>query len=106
MTLEKELNMDKLMIEAQRIEIAALKDQIAALSWKPITPDSLPNVGDEVYSSGYKSVFFPDSQGTVYAPERTDDLRPHLGWINAPSHAFTHYRPINPPTTQAATEGQ
>ncbi len=83
---------------ASQERIKELEAKLAALDWTPITESNLPKVGDEVYAATTSNVFYPDSCGTVYAPEREDDLRPFLGWVGSPAFpSFTHFRPINPP---------
>lgn len=70
---------------------------MSALEWKPITAENLPKVGDEVWSPPRISCFYPNNVGFIYNPLREEDLRPYRGWIDAPSHPFTHFRPINMP---------
>jgi hypothetical protein len=83
-------------LKAAQAEIASLKAQLAALSWKPITSDSLPKVGDEV------ACFVESGECVIYEVNDFHALFDAQKWTH--EYGMTHYRPINPP--QAATEGQ
>ena len=67
-------------------QLAEAKAQIAALQWRPITPENSPKVGDEAYSC---------NDGDVLEV-RSCDLGTYSKWTNA---GWTHFRPINPPSS-------
>lgn len=76
--------------------IAELRAEVEKLSWKPITPESSPKVGDELYRN------VGEEFGGITVQEADDEMD---SWI-ASDYAFeywTHYRPINPP---ASTKGK
>lgn len=68
-------------LAASEAEVKRLREQV---DWKPITPDSLPKVGDEIGIFGEKESFIHLCQN-----EYTFDV-----WC---IKAWTHYRPINAP---------
>lgn len=65
--------------------IRELEQQLAELQWQPITPENLPKVGDEAYSS---------NDGD-FLEVHTCDLGTFQEWSN---EGWTHFRAINPPT--------
>lgn len=69
--------------EAERDQAKA---ELAEMQWKPITPDSLPKVGDEVMSIKHS-----DSTKLVVCGGSHD-----FDWWCVDMR-FTHYRAINPP---------
>jgi hypothetical protein len=66
-------------------QLRKAQERIKDLEWKPITPDSLPKVGDEAMN--------PTTGEVIASPSFYDDLNYEL-WIDC---GWTHYRPINPP---------
>jgi len=71
-----------------------------ALEWKPITPESLPNVGDEVWSPtrNYYSFYAVGKStrsalGEIVEPPESSDLESLTGR----GFGYTHFRPINAP---------
>ena len=68
--------------------IALAESQLAALLWRPITPESLPKVGDEVTRN------FKDGYWEVAA---VADFLGVMAFLNFKAGEWTHYRPINPP---------
>lgn len=71
--------------------IAELESRLAALDWRPITPESLPKVGDELYSPVSKMVMRLPEGYAPMIPMPNDFI--FAGW--------THFRPINDPQEPA-----
>lgn len=78
---------------ALKAQLAAAQATIAALQWTPITPDNVPQVGDEAYSANDGDFTYVQSFDLGTAQEWTND-----GW--------THRRPISPPAQASATEAE
>lgn len=72
--------------------IAELRAEVERLIWKPITPESLPKLGDEVYGHDGKTGY----------PESVDIEDDYTAeeWV---CDGYTHYRPSNYP---ASTKGE
>ncbi len=68
--------------------IPELEAKLAALEWKPITAESLPGDGDEIYSR-YKE---------VYAAQRRYTDKPEHVVLRLHRGGWRYYRPINPPS--------
>ena len=70
--------------------INKLEKQLAALSWKKITPENLPKVGDEVYR-GLR----------LTRPRVAPVLEGHIATRPCAFHwrdfGFSHFRSLNPP---------
>jgi hypothetical protein len=71
-------------------ELLAARKQLAALSWKKITPENLPKVGDEVYR-GLR----------LTRPRVAPVLEGHIATRPCAFHwrdfGFSHFRSLNPP---------
>jgi hypothetical protein len=78
----------KAALERERVHL----EQLAALSWTPITPENLPKVGDEILAAceAYANVRNVDAQ----------DMR--VGWEER--RYWTHFRPIAPPAVPPVTQ--
>lgn len=76
--------------------VSELTAQVQELQWKPITPESVPKVGDELLGKHEQLMKMPEG----YAPiiPMIEDFT-FAGW--------THYRPITPPAPSraASTDG-
>ena len=81
---------DELALAQERIVV--LRALVAALGWQPITPDSLPRVGDEVLRQRPDSLISPVVDNAVHPNDTT-----HEDWI---ALGYTHFRPIHPPTPE------
>lgn len=64
--------------------IAELEAKLAACEWRPITPEDLPKVGDEVFTRYLEA--------HTIAPRAEDGI-----WENCANRTWTHFRAINPP---------
>ena len=82
--------MSALIAAKYRAEIATLEAQLAEAKeraeWRPITPDSLPKVGDEVLRISDNGIVW------VYSA-----VKNYKSFDEAIALMDTHYRPINPP---------
>lgn len=73
-------------------ELAA---EVAVLQWKPITPENLPKVGDEVGgASGISSYPWVCKSVSAGMEKERNALSEESAWGRL---GFTHFRPINPP---------
>lgn len=84
------------LCDAARLKqtIAELRAEVERLSWKLITPESLPNRGDEALrlpSETHGPIVIP--AGFDARPEDPQECDRYVG------AGFTHYRPINPPAS-------
>jgi hypothetical protein len=70
--------------------LSKAEEQLRAMQWKPITPENLPKVGDEVWGQGRKVSPVED----VHIAMLGADAR---AWIQ---NRFTHFRPIAPPAQE------
>lgn len=89
------------------VENAALFIELAALRWKPITPENLPKVGDEVLGANveYDAGAGDYGRGLVVtaADEVTCSVNSDIQFDTWTSYGYTVFRPINPP--EEATDG-
>lgn len=76
----------------QRVRIAELKAQLAALTWRPITVQDLPQLGDEMKG--------PDMRITE-VDKHMLEMCADYEWVT--SNGFTHFRANNPPAPRSAT---
>lgn len=74
-----------------------LRAEVERLSWKPITPESVPEVGHEMMNA-YRTW---SSLDCVHIQVVTAAMR--IDYEACRVAGFTHYRPINPP---ASTKGE
>ena len=81
------------LLGADKQRIDELEAQLRELQWKPITPDSLPKVGDEVWIAD--SFFKPGIISIVTEPDF-----PYSYWRST----GTHYLPISPPRIEREGE--
>ena len=87
---------------ASRVRIAALTSALAdanaklsALQWQEITPENLPEVGDEIWGEKtgvMRKEYIPN-------PAKMDDAECARLWIWA---GWTHFRPITAPQPKGA----
>jgi hypothetical protein len=80
-------------------EVAELRTEVERLSWKLITPESLPKIGDEVTGFDPAEAILSIhvravSRGLALARNKNPQDR---DWERL---GYTHYRPINPPQPQ------
>ncbi len=78
----------EMMMNLRWREIQRMARELLALQWRPITPEDLPKVGDELLSSEYASAQFPErvcAECGEYAG--VDIYRKYM---------YTHFRSINP----------
>ena len=73
--------------------LARVKELEEQVRWKPIMPESLPKVGDEVYRAGMNGSV-PAIDVQVAQEDANYNSYRACGW--------THYRPINPPAKEDA----
>jgi hypothetical protein len=83
------------------VENAALFIELAALRWKPITPERLPKIGDEVgvwieSDRGVWNAHLPRIMTWKTRHVHRSDHKTFETWT-----AWTHFRPINPPKEEA-----
>jgi len=72
-------------VAALEAQLAEANRKLEALDWKPITPENLPKVGDEVWQQGHDTYVVLDKNQM-----RSANDYGVWGW--------THFRPINPPS--------
>jgi hypothetical protein len=77
-------------------EIEALQGKVEALDWQEITPQNLPKVGDEVWSSVLSTARAVDDSFKTSHGVDPRVWHQYGGW--------THFRPINAP--RLAKDGQ
>jgi hypothetical protein len=76
-------------IAALESELAECEARIEDLDWRPITPESVPKIGDEVASKHFSFV------------EPSENLE-RLDFEYVEGQGFYWYRPINPPSHEPA----
>ena len=78
------------------LQLAVLLALREAVRWKPITPDSLPKVGDEVYRAGMNGC--KPALDIQVVGDATTTYNGYREW------GWTHYRAINPPSAEGSSE--
>jgi uncharacterized protein YbdZ (MbtH family) len=90
--IEEDMRKQRYIADLER-QLATAQATIAALQWTEITPDNVPQVGDEAYSAN-------DGDFTYV---QSFDLGTAQEWIN---QGWTHRRPKSPPAQASATEAK
>lgn len=90
---ESELAASQSALGVTACELELLKMRLDDLSWKPVTPDSLPDISRDE-TGQQRNRFWEVNSGQWYA---TFEQWREAGW--------THYRPINAPTGAQRSDG-